>query len=81
MKSKLARILRKLADSIDPQVKPTEGISVNIDARGADPAITEQAVRSAMAAMNYLKGRVPVGYAGSVVTGQVQRQEWPAKAE
>jgi hypothetical protein len=85
MKSKLARALRKWADLIDPRVNPTDAttIHINIDARDAikEVELVEQAVRRAVAATNDLKRRVPVGYVRSAVTGQVQRQEWPAKAE
>jgi hypothetical protein len=50
MKSKLARILRKWADLIDPGTMPNGAVCFHIDARGTDPAVIEQAMKRALAA-------------------------------
>lgn len=64
MKSKLALILRKWADLVDPNVKPSQGITfhINIDARDAIKEIehVEHIVKRAIASCEVMKARVPL---------------------
>jgi hypothetical protein len=87
MKSKLARVLRKWADLIDPRVKPTNAITlrIDVDARDAVKAVglVEQAAKRVLADsiiedwLGNRRLRRPDVFVRTAFTGQVQRQEWP----
>jgi hypothetical protein len=91
MKSKLAQMLRKWADLIAPCVKPIDEITIRTYVDPRDAAKAGEFVK--LAAQQSLADRIvedrcgnrrlrrPVGYVRSTLTDQVQRQEWPAKAE